>query len=105
MQNTKTFLQQELNIAPTSTNGPGNVSSPQKLQAANKCNIFVNITQFDSLRRVGYVRSWETMHHICSLEIKVHYLNVTAFLCCFLFGPSLTSARNQIQMARARLHC
>ena len=29
---------------------------------------------------------------------------ITALVCCFLFGCSLTSARNQIQMAPARLN-
>ena len=41
------------------------------------------------------------MHRVCRLEIKVHHLYITAFLCCFLFDPSLTSARNQIQMVSA----
>ena len=46
------------------------------------------------------------MHRICNLEIKVHYIDITVFLCCFLFGPSLTSAKNQIQMAAsARVNC
>ena len=39
------------------------------------------------------------MHLICSLEIKVNYFHITAFLCYFLFGPSLTSARNQMAPA------
>ena len=36
------------------------------------------------------------MQIVCSVEIKVHSHNIIAFLCCFLFDPSLTSARNQI---------
>ena len=45
------------------------------------------------------------MHRVCSLEVKVHYLDTTANLCCFLFDLSLTSAKNQIQIAPARLNC
>ena len=44
------------------------------------------------------------MHHVFSLEIKVHYLDITAFLCCLFFGPSLTNARNQIQMGPESLN-
>ena len=44
------------------------------------------------------------MHRYCSLEIKVHYLDSTLYPCCFPFSPRLTSARNQIQMAPARLN-
>ena len=44
------------------------------------------------------------MQCVCSLEIKVHYLDITGVLCCFLFSQSLTSAINQIQIAPARLN-
>ena len=44
------------------------------------------------------------MHRICFLEIEVHYHDVTAFLCCFLFAPSLASATNQVQIVPARLN-
>ena len=50
------------------------------------------------------IRTYAIMHRIYSLEIKVHYLDVIAFLRCYLVDPGLTSARNQIQMAVARLN-
>ena len=42
------------------------------------------------------------MHRVCSLEIKVHCLDVSALLCSF--RPKFNSARSQIQMAPARLN-
>ena len=42
------------------------------------------------------------MRRVRSFEIKVHYLDITAFLCSFLFGPDLT-VRNQMQMVPASL--
>ena len=51
-----------------------------------------------------YIFVWPIMHRVCRLEIKVHYLDITAFVCCSLFSPSLTSAMNQIQMAHAHLN-
>ena len=51
----------------------------------------------------GYI-AWAIVHRVCSSEIKVHYLDIIACLYCFPFRPSLTSARNQIQMAPALLN-
>ena len=39
------------------------------------------------------------IHGVCSFEIEVYYIDITALLCCFLFGPSVNIARNQTQMA------
>ena len=44
------------------------------------------------------------MYLVCSLDIKV-VTSILPFLRSFPFGPSLTTARNQIQMAPARLNC
>ena len=49
------------------------------------------------------IRAWAIIPRVCSLEIKVHYLDITVFICCLLVGPSLTGARNQIQTAPAPL--
>ena len=45
------------------------------------------------------------MHHVCSLEIKVVTSILLKFSSLFSLWPSLTSARNRIQMAPARLDC
>ena len=49
------------------------------------------------------VEPWAIMHRVRSSEIEVHYHNITAFLCCFLLDTSLTSDRNQVQIAPANM--
>ena len=45
------------------------------------------------------------MHSVCSLEIKVVTTILPQFSSLFSVDPSLTSTRNQSQMAPARLNC
>ena len=66
---------------------------------------YIEAALYNKITHEFFSISWTTMHCACCLEIKVHYLDITAFLCCFLFGLSLISARNHIQMAPARLNC
>ena len=43
------------------------------------------------------------MHRVCSLEIKAHYLDVTAFLCSFLLGPKVLESNSNGSCASEKL--
>ena len=49
-------------------------------------------------------KPWATMQRVSSLKIKVVTSILPQFTSMFPFGPSLTSSRNQIHLAPARLN-